>query len=165
MDKFSNRYCTSRKPEQLCIIHSPTGWWSALIRRLWQCWGNMSMKYKMRWTFVMMAYRSSVQETTGCTPEKLMLGCIISYMPRNLKKVPAVQKAWELQAKVVHAHKLVEQIMGEEAIQRQKKYQDKTTSRKHFENSEQGHMFIFRTKNLESVRSIRKEITIRHPLI
>ena len=91
--------------------------------------------------FVMMAYRSAVLETTGCTPNKIMLGretCtpldIIHDIPRNIKQIPAAQWAWEL-------HRMVQQTMGE-AIHGQKKYHDKITSWEHFEKGEKVYVHV-----------------------
>ena len=89
--------------------------------------------------YVLMAYRSSEHETTGMTPNKLMLGrevCtpldLIFDMPRTEKQVPTNQWVWELQERMVDAHEMVRQNIGT-AMHRQKKIHDK---RKNFETFE-----------------------------
>ena len=80
--------------------------------------------------FVMMAYRSTDHETTGVSPNRMMLGREISTpldliyeMPSVIKPVPANQWVWELQENMENVHKFVRQYTGR-SINRQKKYHD-----------------------------------------
>ena len=75
---------------------------------------------------VMMAYRSAEQETTGCTPNRLMLGRevtspldIMYGLPHHSKRIPANEWAWKLQERMEQAHKFVDtHVHGE--MKRQK---------------------------------------------
>ncbi|CAG2213150.1 unnamed protein product [Mytilus edulis] len=64
--------------------------------------------------FVMMAYRASEHETTGQTPNSLMLGRELSTpldimyeMPPSVKDIPAHKWAWELKEKLEISHSFV----------------------------------------------------------
>ncbi|XP_069109521.1 uncharacterized protein [Argopecten irradians] len=64
--------------------------------------------------YVMMAYRSTEHETTGSSPNAMMLGretstpLDIQYeMPRNIRAIPQNQWAWQLKEKMETAHELV----------------------------------------------------------
>ena len=78
--------------------------------------------------YVMMAYISAEHETTGCTPNRLMLGRevttpldLIYEPPIASKSVPRNSRAWELQDRIKEAHRIVqEHVEGE--ILRQEKY-------------------------------------------
>ena len=80
--------------------------------------------------YLMMAYRSAEHETTGCTPNVLMLGRevatpidIMYQMPSGLGHVPQNRWASELKEKLQEAHSAVrEHVHGE--MQRQKRYHD-----------------------------------------
>ena len=80
--------------------------------------------------YVMMAYRSAIQETTGCTQNRLMLGRevttpldIMHGLPSTSKHIPSNQWAWHLQEQMEEAHKFVNgHVQGE--MKRQKRYHD-----------------------------------------
>ena len=64
--------------------------------------------------FVLMAYRSVEQETTGCSPNYLMFGRkvatpleVMYRMPNLARNIPPNQWAWELKEKLEAAHSLV----------------------------------------------------------
>ncbi|KAH3792079.1 hypothetical protein DPMN_145568 [Dreissena polymorpha] len=78
----------------------------------------------------MMAYRSSEHETTGMTPNKLMLGrevCtpldLAFELPREEMSIPVNKWVWELQERLETAHQMVRQNTGN-ALQRQKRIHD-----------------------------------------
>jgi transposase InsO family protein len=91
--------------------------------------------------YVMMAYMSVEHETTGMTPNLLMLGRetstpldIAFEMPVAIKNIPQSQWVWQLQEKLEQAHSLVREHTGE-SIRRQKRYHDSKLS---FENFKEG---------------------------
>ena len=64
--------------------------------------------------FVMMAYRSAEHETTGCTPNYLMLGREVSTpldimyeMPVAIKEIPTNQWVWEIKERMEEVHSIV----------------------------------------------------------
>ncbi|KAK3100248.1 hypothetical protein FSP39_016927 [Pinctada imbricata] len=71
--------------------------------------------------YVMMVYRSAMQETTGCTPNRLMLvrevttPLYITYgLPSTSKRIPSNQWAWHLQEQMEDKHKFVNaHVQGE----------------------------------------------------
>lgn len=76
----------------------------------------------------MMAYRTSLHETTGFTPNQLMLGREVSTpldimyeMPRSFKYTPKNKWAWQLKENMETAHTFVRENM-KTAMVRQKKY-------------------------------------------
>ena len=78
----------------------------------------------------MMAYRASEHETTGMTPNMMMLGRetstpldLIYEMPPAIKSIPPNQWAWELRANIEAAHTFVRNYTGR-SINKQKKYHD-----------------------------------------
>ena len=84
--------------------------------------------------YVMMAYRSSEHETTGVSPNLLMLGRetstpldIVYEMPPSIKSIPTNQWVWELRERLESAHTMVRQFTGE-SIRRQKRYHDQKVS-------------------------------------
>ena len=84
--------------------------------------------------YVMMAYRASEHETTGMTPNRLMLGReittpleIVYDMPPSIKAIPVNQWAWELQEAIENAHRFVRTHTAQ-AILRQKKFHDSSLS-------------------------------------
>ena len=87
--------------------------------------------------YVMMAYRSAQHETTGCTPNRLMLGRevttpldLIYEPPLAVKSIPSNMWAWELQERMEHAHKIVRQnVLGEILRQKRKMIRSMCTSR------------------------------------
>lgn len=84
--------------------------------------------------YVMMAYRSDEHETTGYTPNRLMLGREVSTpldlihfvheLPNQVKQIPQNQWAWELQDQLESAHQIVQKYVSGQ-IMRQKKNHDK----------------------------------------
>ena len=87
---------------------------------------------------VTMVHRSAEHETTGCTPNHLMLGRevttpldLIYEPPVASKLVPRHSWAWELQDRIEEAHRIVhEHVEGE--ILRQKNYHDQKLSWEQF---------------------------------
>ena len=80
--------------------------------------------------FVMMAYRAAEHETTGLSPNMLMLGRetatpldLIYDMPSSIKSTPSSQWVWELQDRLESAHRFVREYTGR-SIGRQKRYHD-----------------------------------------
>ena len=98
--------------------------------------------------YVMMAYRSAEHETTGCTPNRLMLGRevmtpldLIYEPPVAAKLVPRHAWAWELQDRIEEAHRIVqEHVEGE--ILRQKKYHDQKLSWEQFSKGDKVLVFF-----------------------
>ncbi|CAG2213721.1 unnamed protein product [Mytilus edulis] len=89
--------------------------------------------------YVMMAYRSSQHETTGYTPNRLMLGREVSTpldliykLPSQVKAIPQNQWAWELQEHMEEAHQIVQRHVSGQML-RQKKNHDKNVSWAKFE--------------------------------
>lgn len=80
--------------------------------------------------YLMMAYRSAEHETTGCTPNLLMLGRevatpldILYEMPSSITDIPQHKWAWELKERLQEAHAAVRgHVDGE--MRRQKRYHD-----------------------------------------
>ena len=84
--------------------------------------------------FLSMAYRATAHETTGMSPNMLMLGRetttpldIVFEMPANLKAIPNNQWVWELQERLENAHTFVREQTGK-SINRQKRYHDRNLS-------------------------------------
>ena len=93
--------------------------------------------------YVMMAYRSAIHETTGCTPNRLMLGREVStpldliYEPPQIAKtVPRNTWVWELQDRMEEAHRIVQQHSDCEIL-RQKKFHDRQLSWERFDKGEE----------------------------
>ena len=89
--------------------------------------------------YVMMAYRCTEHETTGMTPNMLMLGRetstpldICFEMPPTIKSEHTNNWVWELRENLESAHTFVRQNTGL-SIQKQKRYYDRKTSLKTFE--------------------------------
>ncbi|KAK3093316.1 hypothetical protein FSP39_013979 [Pinctada imbricata] len=81
--------------------------------------------------YVMMAYRSSEHETTGLTPNFLMLGreiCtpldVMFEMPSSVKAIPQNKWCWILQERMENAHSHV-RLHTAQSMQRQKHYYDR----------------------------------------
>ncbi|XP_053400623.1 uncharacterized protein LOC128557349 [Mercenaria mercenaria] len=88
--------------------------------------------------YVMMAYRSAEHETTGMTPNLLMLGRetsapldIAFEMSNSIKKTLQSQWVRELQEKLEEAHSVVREYTGN-SIRRQKRYHDRKVSSENF---------------------------------
>lgn len=84
--------------------------------------------------YVMMAYRTSLHETTGFTPNQLMLGTEVSTpldimyeMPRSVKYIPRHKWAWQLKENMETAYTFVRENMKTARV-RQKKYHDHNVS-------------------------------------
>ncbi|XP_078334126.1 uncharacterized protein LOC144625791 [Crassostrea virginica] len=76
--------------------------------------------------YVMMAYRAAVHETTGTTPNKMMLGRevatpldIVYEMPYSLKRIPQNRWVWELQEKLVEAHATVRKLIKDNMLRQE----------------------------------------------
>ncbi|CAG2194672.1 Transposon Ty3-G Gag-Pol polyprotein,Transposon Ty3-I Gag-Pol polyprotein,Leucine-rich repeat-containing protein 43 [Mytilus edulis] len=98
--------------------------------------------------YVMMAYRSAQHETTGCTPNRMMLGREVATpvdlmydVPDYLKKIPQNRWAWELQERMEEAHHFVRKHVGQEMV-RQKKYYDKQLNWCKFRKDDQVYVFF-----------------------
>ena len=98
--------------------------------------------------YVMMANRSAEHETTGFTPNFLMLGRDVSTpldimyeMPPSVKAVPQSRWVWELKEQMEQAHTLVrESVQGE--MQRQKRYHDLKLSWQKFKPGEEVYVYF-----------------------
>ena len=92
--------------------------------------------------YVMMAYRSTEHETTGMSPNMLMLGRettipldIIYEMPPCLKPRERNEWVWELRENLESVHTFVRQNTGN-AVSRQKRYHDQKTNYEQLEISD-----------------------------
>ena len=92
--------------------------------------------------YVMMAYRSAEHETTGMSPNKVMLGREVSTpldlmyeLPSNSRHIPINEWVWELQERLATAHSIVRQNTGQSII-RQKQVHDRKNSFETFENGD-----------------------------
>ena len=98
--------------------------------------------------YVLMAYRSTVHETTGFSPNMLMLGResttpldLMYEMPPEIKSIPANQWVWALRERLEKSHAIVrENVQGE--MLRQKKYHDAKTSWSSFEPGEMAYVYF-----------------------
>ena len=89
--------------------------------------------------YVMMAYRSTEHETTGMTPNALMLGRetttpldICFEMPPSIKSKTTNEWVWELRESLETAHTFVRQNTGL-SIQKQKRYHDQKSYRENIQ--------------------------------
>jgi hypothetical protein len=96
----------------------------------------------------MMAYRATAHETTGFSPNMLMLGRetstpldLVYDMPPGIKPVPANMWAWELRERIEEAHAFVRKY-SEGSILRQKTYHDKRASWERFEANDIVYVFF-----------------------
>ena len=92
--------------------------------------------------YVMMAYRASEHETTGFSPNMLMLGRetstpldLIYELPSSIRQIPANMWVWELKERLENAHGLVRKYT-EGAILRQKSYHDQKMSWEQFKTGD-----------------------------
>ena len=97
--------------------------------------------------YVLMAYRSVDHETTGCTPNYLMLGREVSTpldisheMPTSIKAIPQNQWAWELKEKLETAHTLVRKQTSQ-SMKRQKSIHDRKLSWQKFSPGD--HVYVY----------------------
>lgn len=98
--------------------------------------------------FVMMAYRASQHESTGFTPNMLMLGResttpldIVYDMPSSWKQVPKHDWVWVLLDRMERAHHLVRRH-SEGAILRQKHYHDMKMSYEQFKSGDSVYVYF-----------------------
>ena len=103
--------------------------------------------------YVMMAYRATEQETTGMSPDLLMLGRetsiphdILFEMSPAIKPVPTSKWVWELKERLETAHMFVRQHTGE-SMNRQKMNRDRKLSYEVFESEDMVYVF-FPTKQV-----------------
>ena len=97
--------------------------------------------------YISMAYRAAEHETTGNTPNYMMLGrevttpLDIQYcMPRSIAHIPQNRWAWILKNRMEETHKHVrENVKG--VMHRQKKYYDQKLSWQSFQPGDQ--VFVF----------------------
>ena len=106
--------------------------------------------------YVLMAYRSVDHETTGCTPNYLMLGREVSTpldisheMPTSIKAIPQNQWAWELKEKLETAHTLVRKQTSQ-AMKRQKSIHDRKLSWQKFSPSDEVYVYFPRYQTGQS---------------
>ncbi len=97
--------------------------------------------------YVMMAYRSSEHETTGMSPNMLMLGREVSTpldlmfeLPQLIKPIPNNQWVWELRDRIETAHNTVRKST-QQAMHRQKRIHDLRCSYETFEAGDQ--VFVY----------------------
>ena len=102
--------------------------------------------------YVMMAYRSSMHETTGMTPNALMLGrevCtpqdLMFELPSSVKCTPHNTWCWLLQERLENAHRHV-RIHTEQSMVRQKHYHDRKLHWKTFSKGDRVCVYFPRTK-------------------
>ena len=102
--------------------------------------------------YVMMAYRSAEHETTGCTPNAMMLGRevatpldVMFEMPATASAVPQNVWAWELKQRMEEAHTAVRQHTGQE-MRRQKRYHDAKINWQSFQKGDAVYVFFPRRK-------------------
>ena len=98
--------------------------------------------------FVLMAYRSVEQETTGCSPNYLMFGRevatpleVMYRMPNLARNIPPNQWAWDLKEKLEAAHSLVRQHTSE-AMLRQKSQHDQKLSWQAFKPGDEVYVYF-----------------------
>ncbi len=98
--------------------------------------------------YVMMAYRACDHETTGLSPNILMLGRetttpldILYQMPPPIAQIPVNQWVWELRENLESAHNLVRQSTGE-SMKRQKRYRDRKLSYETFGPGDNVYVFF-----------------------
>ena len=104
--------------------------------------------WDMHLPYVMMAYRSAEHETTGQTPNFLMLGRevatpldIMYEMPNSVKQIPANMWAWEMKEKMENAHNLV-RANSQAEMRRQKTYHDIKLSWQNFEKGDEVYVYF-----------------------
>ncbi|MEW8547865.1 MAG: hypothetical protein AB2693_30530, partial [Candidatus Thiodiazotropha sp.] len=97
--------------------------------------------------YVTMAYRSAEHETTGMSPNMLMLGREVSTpldlmfeLPNLSKPIPNNQWVWELRDRIETAHTLVRKYT-QQAMHRQKRFRDLRTSYETFNKGDQ--VFVY----------------------
>ncbi|XP_062579619.1 uncharacterized protein LOC134241607 [Saccostrea cucullata] len=98
--------------------------------------------------YAMMAYRASVHETTGFTPNFMILGREVSTpldimydMPNSVKYIPTNQWAWHLKETMEDAHRHVRENIKASMI-RQKRYHDQKLSWQQFKKGDEVYVFF-----------------------
>jgi hypothetical protein len=99
-----------------------------------------------------MAYRAAEHETTGNTPNYMMLGREVTIpldiqycMPRSIVHIPQNRWAWILKDRMEETHKHVrENVKG--AMHRQKNYYDQKLSWQSFQPGDQVFVFFANVK-------------------
>ena len=100
-------------------------------------------------SYVMMAYRSAVQETTGFSPNMMMLGREVSTPIDIQYPIPGDEMSpnlWveELRSRMQRSHQLVrETVTGN--MNRQKHLHDEKTTQHHFKKGDKAYVFFPRT--------------------
>ena len=109
--------------------------------------------------YIMMAYRSSVHDTTGMTPNTIMFGREVATpldlqyeMPSQIKETPSNKWVWELQERLENAHAFVRNKMNKSMF-RHKHYHDRKLKWKQFEDGEEAYVFFPRGKPGASPKS------------
>jgi hypothetical protein len=102
--------------------------------------------------YVMMAYRSAEHETTGCTPNSLMLGRevatpldVMYEMPPSLSNIPQHKWVWERKSRLEETHNAVRYHTGQEMC-RQKRYHDAKINWQIFSKDDQVYVFFLQRK-------------------
>lgn len=102
--------------------------------------------------YVMMAYRSAQHETTGMTPNMLMLGRetatpldLMYELPPQIKETQNNIWVWELQERMENAHPFVRKRMNQSMV-RQKHYHDRKLKWKKFEPKKRVYGYFPRKK-------------------
>ena len=98
--------------------------------------------------YVLMAYRATEHESTGYSPNMLMLGRetgtpldLIYEMPDRWKKVPAHDWTWVLKERLERAHAFVKKN-SDKSIRRQKHYHDMRMSYQTFKKGDKVYVFF-----------------------
>ena len=106
--------------------------------------------------YVMMAYRSTTHETTGFSPNSLMLGrevCtpldVMYEVPSSIRPVPQNEWVWQLQERLENAHKLVRANTSQSMV-RQKHYHDRKLNWGQFCVNDVVYVYFPRTKSGQS---------------
>ncbi|XP_061176094.1 uncharacterized protein LOC133185046 [Saccostrea echinata] len=99
-------------------------------------------------SYVMMAYRASVHETTGFTPNYMMLGREVSTaldimydMPNAVKYIPNNQWVWHLKETMEDAHRHVRENI-KAVMMRQKRDHDQKMSWQQFKKGDEVYVFF-----------------------
>ena len=108
--------------------------------------------------YVTMAYRATEHESTGTSPNMIMLGHntrtpldLIYQMPPNVKPAPANEWVWDLQDRLESVHAFVRENTGM-AILRQKKTHDKRVSMENFNTDDRVYVLFPVKKPGETVK-------------
>ena len=109
----------------------------------------------------MMAYRSSVHDTTGMTLNMMMFGQEVATpldlqygMSSQIKETPSNKWVLELQERLENAHAFVRNKMNQSKV-RQKHYHDRKLKWKQFEDGKKACVFFPRRKPCASPKRFR----------